>query len=236
MAYHKKDHHIDTQVRYWNHQKEEVKKIGQEAPPVPFVTISREYGAGGYEVAARLTDLLNEEFNPDPAWSAYDKDLLDKLSKDMGISKALLDTLSHDARKKVTEFFHTFFSKFPPQVAVFQQLVANITTLLCNGNVVIVGRAGRKIAKDMPGGFHVRMIAPFNWRVNRISKLFDVSEAEAKKLIEERTKKRESFLNEFLNFDSSDPHNYHLVINMEEVSVEEAAQMIFSGMKIKKIV
>jgi len=236
MAYHKMDQYINTQVRYWNQQKEEVEKIGQEAKDVPFVTISREYGAGGYEVAEKLVEMINKEYNPEFSWAAYDKDLLNKLSEDMGLSKPLSDTLTHDARRKVTEFFQTFFSKFPPQVAVLQKLVGNIKTLLSNGNVVIVGRAGRKIAKDMSGGFHVRIVAPMSWRIERVAKILDVDKKKAEQLIKEKTKLRESFVKEFLNFDNTDPHNYHIVINMEEITAEEAAKMIFDGMKIREII
>ncbi len=236
MAYHKMDQYINNQVRFWHQQKEEVEKIGKEAKAVPFVTISREYGAGGYEVAEKLVTMINEEYSPEPLWAAYDKDLLDKLSDDMGLSKPLSDTLTHDARTKITEFFQTFFSKFPPQVAVFQRLVENIKTLLLNGNVVIVGRAGRKIAKDMPGGFHVRIVAPLKWRIDRVSRVFGISEKEAEHVIADKTKKRESFLREFVNFDNTDPHNYHIVINMEEITAEEAAKMIYDGMKIRDII
>lgn len=236
MAYHKMDQYINSQVRFWNQQKDEVEKIGKEAKAKPFITISREYGAGGFEVAQKLVSMLNDEFKPEPSWAAYDKDLLDKLSQDMGLSKPLSDTLTHDARKKMTEFFETFFSKFPPQVAVFQKLVENIKTLLCNGNVVIVGRAGRRIAKDMPGGFHVRIVAPLKWRVSRVARIFDVSEKEADQIIKEKIKKRDSFLKEFVNFDNSDPHNYHVVINMEEITVDEAAEIILHGMKLRKLI
>lgn len=228
------DKYINAQAIYWRKQKfqhEEPQKINK----LPFVTISREYGCCGYQVALRVTEIFNEEYKPEPLWAAFDKKLFEKLMTDTGLSSSLVDTLTNTARNRLTDLVQTMFSDFPPQVAVHKKLVETITMLAMNGNVVIVGRGGNKITKDVAGGFHVRLIAPFDARVEKIMKAMDISKLKATNLIKEKTKEREGYMKEFFKIDLADPHNYDMVINDSRFSVENTARMIIQGMKYKGI-
>ncbi|HPS56993.1 MAG TPA: cytidylate kinase-like family protein [Spirochaetota bacterium] len=230
--------YIDAQVKFWKNQKDaidqvEVKEKTRAASgQKPFVTISRQYGAGAYEVGEKLVTLMNERLKPEHAWAAYDRKLLDKLEKDLGLSESLAGTLTENARAKLTDLLQTNFSKFPPQVAVYRKLVENIRTLASNGNVVIIGRAGNIITEDMANGFHVRVVAPLHQRVERMSKILSVRYEEAKQIVMERDQKRDSFISEYVKHDNTDPLNYNLVLNMGKLSVDEAAEIIAASMKI----
>ena len=75
-----------------------------------------------------------------------------------------------------------------------------------------------------------------NWRCDEIVKKMNISKQEAGKLIAEKTKQRDTFLKEYLKFDVSDPHNYNLLINNADHSVEQAARIIIESMKIKGLI
>ena len=85
--------------------------------------------------------------------------------------------------------------------------------LALNGNVVIVGRGSNMITKKIKGGFHVRLVATLNHRVDNVSKIMNISKTEVTKLIDEKSKQREGYLREFFKFDLTDPHHYDLVVN-----------------------
>lgn len=226
------DRYMNAQAIYWQKQKfklDEPEKINK----LPFVTISREYGCCGYQVALKVTEIFNNEYNPEPLWAAYDKKLFEKMMADTGLSASLVDTLTNKARNKLTDLVQTMFSNFPPQVAVHKKLVEMIAMLAMNGNVVIVGRGGNKVTKDMSSGFHVRLIAPFEARVEKIEKTLNYSKLKATNLIKEKTKQREEYMKEFFKIDLTDPHNYDLVINDSTFSVENSARLIIQGMKYK---
>ncbi len=236
MAYHANmDKYIGNQVRFWKLQKEAIDSIDFKPKSArgtkPFVTISREYGAGAYQVAEKLIVILNEKYNHEHNWAAYDRNLLEKIGNDMGLSEALAQTLTTNARNKMTELFQTTFSTFPPQVAVYRKL-AEITRMLAfNGHVVLAGRAANRITRDLRQGFHVRLVAPLHWRVDRLSKLHNVHMKEAEQTILEKDKEIDGFIKEFVKFDNTDPHNYHIVINMEHITPDEAAVIIADAMK-----
>ena len=236
MGYHQAmQKYIDSQVRYWKERKDAIEKVefSEEAEKKnkPFITLSREYGVGAFELAEKVVHAINEKNKPIPEWAAYDRTLLDKIENDLGLSGSLAETLTDTARKKMTDFLQTSFSTFPPQVAVFRKLVETIRTLAVTGNVVIVGRAGNIITRDMIKGFHVRIIAPLGYRAERISRTHNVSHKEAERLIIEKDSKRDGFIKEFVKFDNAQPLNYHLVVNLGQMSVDEAAVVIVDAMK-----
>lgn len=228
------DRFMNAQVIYWKKQKEKLDEP-EKVNRLPFVTISREYGCCGYQVALKLTEILNEELKPEPLWAAYDKKLLDKLMIDTGLSESLVETLTGKARNKLTNLIQTTFSSFPPQVAVHKKLVEIITMLALNGHVVIVGRGGNMITKEVESGFHVRLVAPVNSRAEKLSKTLNMTKSEATKMLKEKTKQREEYMKEFFKIDLADPHNYDMVINDATFSVEHVARLIIQGMKYKGV-
>lgn len=223
------EQHIRNQFTFWEHQKNFIENIEVE-PQKPFITISREYGVGAFEVAEKIVDRLNDLKKFTPEWAAYDKELLDKLSKDLGLSKSLADTLTSNARNQLTELFQTSFSKFPSQVTVYRKLAEIVRTMAYNGNVIIVGRAGNVITKGLSNGFHVRLIAPAKWKINRLNQLYGMPIKEAEQAIIQKDKERDSYIREFLKFDNADPQNYPMVLNMGYMSSEEASKIISDAM------
>ncbi len=230
-----KESAIFKQIEHWRRQKQQVVEDKEKANTLPFITISREYGCGGFDIAVKLTDILNKEYHTTPIWAAYDKQILEKITLDLGLTQELTETLTNTARSKMTDLFQTTFSKFPPQVAVYRKLAEVVRTLAINGHVVIVGRAGNVITRGMPYGLHVRIVAPMSYKVKRMAAKLKVTQTEAREIIEQKEVERESFIKDFLKFDPEDPHNYDIVINNENYALDEIARLIIDAMKHKGI-
>lgn len=228
------DKYINSQVIYWKKQKQQLEEA-EKTNRLPFVTISREYGCGGFKVASKLVEIFNEEYKTEPAWAAYDRKILNKLMTDTGLSESLIETLTEKARSKMANMIQTTFSSFPPQVAIHKKLTETIALLALHGNVVIVGRGSNMITKNYINGFHVRLVAPVSYRAEKLSKEMNISKSDALKLISEKTKQRDEYMKEFLKFDVTDPHNYDMIINDGVFSVEQTAKIIIDGMKVKGI-
>lgn len=227
--------YINAQVTYWKQQKEKL-AAPEKTNKLPFITISREYGCGGYEVAKKLIEIFNDEMKQTPQWAAYNKELLDKVMDDMGLSSSLAETLTTTARSSLTNLLQTSFSSFPTQVSVHKKLAETVALLALNGNVVVVGRGSNIITRSIHNGYHVRLVAPLPWRTDQIVSKMNLSKQEAGKLIAEKTKQRDTFLKEYLKFDVADPHNYQLIINNADHTVDQAARIIINSMKIKGLI
>lgn len=226
------DRYITAQVTYWKKQKETI-ETPEKKSHLPFITISREYGCCGYDVAQKIVEIMNTEYKTEPPWAAYDRTLIDKVTDDMGLSTSLVETLTGNARNSLTNLFQTTFSSFPPQVAVYKRMAQTIAMLAANGNAVIVGRGSNMITRNTDGGFHVRIVAPLHWRAELMAEKMKLSKTEASKEMAEKEKQRQSFFREFLKFDVTDPHNYHMLINNSEYSTEQVARIIIEGCRLK---
>ncbi|HNU91291.1 MAG TPA: cytidylate kinase-like family protein [Spirochaetota bacterium] len=226
--------HINSQIATWRKQRErmdlETKRPGPIRPTGPFVTISREYGCGGFEIAEKMAGILNRERRPSPQWAAYDRAILDTIMEDLGLSSSLMETLTSPARKQIDDFLQTALGELPSQVVVYRRLAETVRTLATNGNVIIVGRAGRAITRGLDGGYHVRIVAPFEWRAERIAGLCGLSRREAEKMIREKGGLREDFLRRFVKFESTEPGDYHLVVNNALHGMDGTARMIIAGL------
>lgn len=233
MPHARMEKYISSQIKYWQQQKEMVEFVEKGKPQLPFITISREYGCGGFEIAVKIVEMMNEEKSLQHVWAAYDKRLLDNLMNDMGLSTSLLETLTNNARNQFTNLLQTSFTKFPPQVAVYRKLVETIRLLALNGNVVIVGRAGNVITREIKNGYHVRLVAPNEWKIEQLKAKYGITRKEAETCIHDKNLQREGFLREFVKFDLADPHNYEMVINCARHSTEETARLIIQGTRVK---
>ncbi len=227
------DKYINAQIKYWQQQKNTI-SAQEKKNYRQFITITREYGCSGYTIAKEIVKILNNGGKkPEPLWAAYERGVLDRVMKDMGLSSHLTRTFTDDAQKALTDILKTAFGSLPPQVAVYQKLAETIRLLAANGNVVIVGRAANVITRGMFGGYHVMIIAPMEYKVKNVMKLKNITKKEAEKLVIENTSRRENYIREYVNFDITDPKNYDLVINLAHHTTNGVAQLIIEGMKLK---
>ena len=227
------DKYVSAQIKYWQQQKHTV-TAPEKKSLRQFITISREYGCSACTIAQEMVELLNSaDRAPEPPWAAYERQVLDRVMQDMGLSSHLARTLTDDAQKVMTDILKTAFSNLPPQVAVYQKLAETIRLLAANGNVIIVGRASNVITRGMVGGFHVMIVAPMDYKVYNVMKFKNLKKKEAEQLVIDNTVRRINYIKEYVDFDVSDPHNYDLVINLAHTTPRGAARLIIQGMTLK---
>ena len=229
---------IDSAIAYqeknWKLRKKTVSMTGKES--LPFITISREYGCLGYHVGVEAAKLLNELCRPDQQWAVFERHLLDRLMADMHISRELAETLTDKGKSFMADYFRITFSNYPPEALVYTKLVETIRILAANGHAVIIGRVGNVITKDMPLGYHVRLIASREKRAENISRQFKISMKEAKAVLQQKGEAREEFILKRLKVDMSDPQQYSLVINTTDLTIEATARLIGKGMEFAGLV
>ncbi len=222
------DHAVSYQENNWKIRKKTIDMTGSRA--LPFLTISREFGCLGYRVGEAIADIFNREYRHDPQWTVFDRGLLDHLMKDMNISYELAETLTDKARNAMEYFFKTSFSKYPPEAVVYRKLVETIRILAANGHAIIIGRVGNVITKDLPQGYHVRLYASHEKKLENISIQFKVNNSEARDILGKKGEAREQFLLKHLAVDMNDPAIYNLMINTSDLTIEETARFIINGM------
>ncbi len=228
------DRAIAYQEKNWKHRKKTVNMSEKES--LPFITISREYGCLGYNVGVEAARILNQKYRPDNAWTVFERHLLDRVMEDMHISRELAETLTDKGKSFMADYFRITFSSYPPEAAVYKKLVETIRILAANGHAVIIGRVGNVITKDMPRGFHVRLIASEARKIENISRQFNISKKEAKDVLAKKGEAREQFILKRLKVNMADPAQYSVVINTTDLSLEASAQLVVQGMELTGLI
>ena len=94
------------------------------------------------------------------------------------------------------------------------------------GNAVIVGRGANAILADLPGAYHVGLIAPLEVRVRTLMQRENYTREEAENYGAELERAHENFFRRFFNFNPYDPTHYNMMLNMGKMSNEMAASVI----------
>lgn len=220
-------------LKYMKERSGQKKQVNQtDALPGPVITISREYGCHGKRIAERLAALLNMKLSKlgiDKQWRWISKEILERSAKELKLTPALLKDLSDYKQKSFFENLALFFSEeyYPGDAKIKNTIAKFIHEEAVEGCVIIVGRAGEAITKDIKQSFHVKLEAPLEWRIESVAKNDQISIGETRKLCIEQDKRRAKFRNYFEK-DRPDVDFFDLRINTKSMNDDEIVDLLLS--------
>ena len=218
--------HILTLNEYFKNAASPRPADGPRAP-APFLTISREEGAGGHPLAEALLARFSKEKDPlFSGWQTFDKNLCERVAADPGLHVRLEDLLNEQFHTGLDELLRTVVAKLSPQMKVDHQMFRTVRSLCVVGKAIVIGRAGALISRDLPLGVHVRLVASRKSRLARARHDNGLSEAAAAKRLDEREAKRARVVGTYFNRDVADPLLYDCVWNADLVSWEAMADSL----------
>ena len=105
------------------------------------------------------------------------------------------------------------------------------------GNVIIAGRGGQVLLRDMPGVLHILIIAPVGIRILRLTERMKIEEKEAKQRVRNSDREREgargserereAYLKHYEKVSWQDPPSlYDLTINTGKIPIDFAVKII----------
>lgn len=182
------------------------------------ITVSREYGAGGAEVARRLAEVLG--------WELLDRELLHQAAQIEHVPDADLEKMDEQAVRLVDRLrIH------PPHQKYMHGLTEAVKQAAGRGEVVLVGRGTRQILGDSKEAFHLRLIAPREWRARRMARQEGWSESEALTRCASVDAMRDRFTRYFFGPSSLDPSQFDLVINTARVGFDDIVALVQTILK-----
>jgi cytidylate kinase len=153
-------------------------------------------------------------------WPVYSRQIIERMSEEVKYSGRVLDALDIHVRTGIEEFFEGLVGNAPPDITVLRHLVSTLRGLALLGRCVIVGRGGAVLTAGLPGGIHVRLIAPEPWRQKNLVSRFGWDEAKARTFLREEEDRHHSFFYKYLQQDVNDPVHYDLILNVARLSRE----------------
>jgi cytidylate kinase len=172
------------------------------------ITVAREYGGGGGEVARRLAEALG--------WELLDRELLHQAAAVEHVPDADLERLDEQAIRMADRL-----RLHPPHQRYLHGLVEATRQAAARGNVVLVGRGTRWLLDDAANAFHLRLVAPADWRAQRMAlrEGWSLEQARARCAAVDRT--RERFMRYFFGEATVQPGQYDLVANTDRMPLDE---------------
>jgi cytidylate kinase len=190
-----------------------------------FVTISRDVGAGGSDVAAELAHFLG--------WHVYDREIVDAIARDSHAREAMVEQLDEKGRNLVEEAIRRVLGIIEEEALGAQEyhaaLVRTLVLLAARGGAVIVGRGGNFVLRGHPG-LHVRLTASPEVREARLLRRWRVPAAETIRRMEAIDADRRSFIHSHFGRRIEDPCAYDLVINTDHVTADRSAAAILAAL------
>ena len=194
------------------------------------ITINREVGSGGRTVGRKLAEKLGVKY--------CDKAVIDGLTQKFGLSPERIEEIK--AQKKswwsdINNYYQTRVnSASQPMEAevklddaiMFETEKRILQELAAQSSCVIAGRTGFMVFREWPNHLNVFIQASMEHRIQRIMNRKNVSLEKARNIIAKMDATRESYIKKYEDTSRYDTRNYQLVISMDDLSEDDAAEVI----------
>ena len=200
---------------------------------IKIITIEREYGCGGGEIAQLAANRLG--------WKLWDQKLTEEIARLANCPKAVVEAREERNDPLYYRLFKSFLRgsyegsiNAPKLNLVDSETILRITKRVVEhaaetGNCVIVGRGSQQFLKTWPDTFRVFLFAPKEDKVRRLVSR-GKNEKEAQDLVDTIDRERSDFIQKYFNVEWPDRAIYHTMLNTA-IGDEAVAKMILSFMQ-----
>lgn len=182
------------------------------------ISIGREYGSAGHEIAAILAEKLQMPL--------YDHNLLDEIAREKNVLPDKLVKYDEYPRNRIFYRSVNGFSNSPEENVAHMQFEFLKDKAAKGESFVVVGRCSEEILKEYPGLITFFILGDMDKKIERIQKVRNMSESEAKSRIYAHDKKRKAYHNYYCSGKWGDSRNYDFSINSSRLGVEETVEII----------
>ncbi|HTZ73949.1 MAG TPA: cytidylate kinase-like family protein [Candidatus Aquilonibacter sp.] len=198
------------------------------------LTIEREYGSGGPDIARRVAERLG--------WQLWDQLLTNEIARVMNCDCKVVER--HEEKKD--PLFYRLMRAFmrgsyegsqnAPRLMIadtdcIREVAERVVKRVAEaGKCVIVGRGSAYYLQNRSDAFHVFIYAPFQAKVKRL-RSEGKSEAEAADLAETVDQDRAAFIKQYFGVEWPDRHRFHLMVN-SAIGEDTVVDTILNGISM----
>jgi cytidylate kinase len=195
----------------------------------PVITLSRLTGCDARQVAAILVDDLNHKYGI-TKWRWVDKDIIYAIAKELNTDTQRVENFYKGIElSNLSEMIMAFSGGFVSDLRVKKAIRDVVLSMCKEGFIILVGRGGVSIAHEITDALHIRLIAPFYWRVENVMKKKEIDIEAAEEYVVDTDEKRFNLIQAFLD---KKPLNidylFDATINRSTFTIQEIAALILS--------
>jgi cytidylate kinase len=204
---------------------------------IKIITVEREYGCGGGEIASLLATQLG--------WKLWDQVLTEEIARLANCPKAVVEVREERKDPLYYRLFKSFLrGSYEGSLNAHKLNLVDSETILKltervvqhaakNGNSVIVGRGSQHFLRNRPDALRVFLYAPREDKVRRLLAR-GKSEQEAQQLVDTVDHERANFIQKYFGVEWPDRAIYHAMINTS-IGNDAVVHMILDFMQTADI-
>ncbi|MBL7112041.1 MAG: cytidylate kinase-like family protein [Bacteroidales bacterium] len=217
-----------------------LESISEQKFEGPVITISREFGCPAKKVAEKLASRLTEISSPiakKMKWRWISKEIIDESARQLNMDPAEIQyVFRYEKRGVFDDILSSQSKKYYKSDRKIRNTIARvIRNIAREGNVIIVGRGGVAITREIEKSLHIHLEAPIGWRALRVSEKYCLTQEEAQKYARDIDNKRKAF-RDYFHGKGSDYSRFDIVFNAMTLSVDEIVEGTIGMLKLRKMI
>ncbi|HYK11803.1 MAG TPA: cytidylate kinase-like family protein [Gemmatimonadales bacterium] len=202
----------------------------------PLITITRQYAAGGSEVAKHVAAELG--------WTVIDNEFVDEVARRAGLTPDEVAQKEERAPGLLARIARTLAAGSPemstgefaattalPDAEAEEATIVKltervITEAATHGRAVLVGRGAQAVLARRPNALHVYLVGPKAWRMEMAVEHLGVAREDVEKVLDETDRDRDRYVKAHYGRHRADANNYDMVLNTARLSFRGAAEVV----------
>lgn len=203
------------------------------------ITISRMFGSGGSDVAARVARELG--------WTLFDNSLVDEVAQRLGMPRSEVSSIEEKVPSLAERIASTMALSAPEYVTPLadasmtetaETRVADMSKqvmqeAVAQGNAVLVGRGAQSLLADRADALHVFCYAPKEFLVQYAIQHRGIDPEHAEHEVDKRNKQREQYVKRHWGRDWRSFQNYHLCVDTGRLGIPGAARLVMEAARLR---
>ena len=207
----------------------------------PLITITRQYAAGGSEVAKQVAAVLG--------WTVIDNEFVDEVARRAGLPADEVAQKEERAPGLLTRIARNLAAATPelsagttagttalPAAEAEETTIVKITERViteaaAHGRAVLVGRGAQAVLARRPNALHVYLVGPKAWRMEMAVEHLGVERAEVERVLDEVDRDRDRYVKAHYGRARHDATNYDLVLNTARLGFTGAAEVVVAEVR-----
>ncbi len=189
------------------------------------ISISREYGSGGHEIAKMLAERLGVAF--------YDRNMLDDIANEMEVDVENLHKYDEKRRLPIVRRTVRGYSNSPEEIVAEFQFDYLRKKAAAGESFVVVGRCSEYILREYPGMIPIFILGDEDEKSKRVQMVRGVSDSEAKSIMARHDRTRKYYHNYHCPYKWGDSRTYELTINSSKLGLEATTDVIMNFIKVR---
>ena len=204
------------------HKQEAAEKDAGKADKPIMVTVSRDFGAMGREVAMLLADVLEVR--------CCDRNILQEVARRAQVDEKLVRALDEHVQGLGEQLWKKLLNEEALDVEAYHEhLVKTVLSLTCSGGVII-GR-GSNIILGPSRAFRVRIAGSDDKCAMRVAKREHISFEKALQRVHDVDKERAEYVKKVYHTEICDHASYDLVLNSDRYDLVQMVELVLGAME-----